>query len=96
MRQNPSRLWILMLRWQALLPASNRRFYMRTLQVLDEVPKAMKPADERHGMRRQVVEMSAKRRRMNIPQLSWETGTMKLVFSKRSVLGERDWSCSEL
>ncbi|CAE7406561.1 unnamed protein product [Symbiodinium sp. CCMP2592] len=41
-----------------------------------------------------VVEMSAKRRRMNIPELPWESGTVNLIFSKRSVLGERDWSCS--
>ena len=70
------------------------RFYMRTLQVLDRVPKVLPPGEEHHDMRRQVVEMSAKRRRMNIPKLPWETGTMNLVFSKRPVLGERDWSCS--
>ena len=43
--------------------------------------------------RRLAVELSAKRRRKNIPKLPWETGTLNLVFSRSSVLGERDWTC---
>jgi len=70
------------------------RFYMKGLASFEAAPKILEPMNERDDFRRLAVELSAKRRRKNIPKLPWETGTLNLVFSKSSVLGERDWTCS--
>ena len=74
--------------------AQDGRFYMNSLVSFQAIPKILEPVNERDDFRRLAVELSAKRRRKNIPKLPWETGTLNLVFSRSSVLGERDWTCS--
>ena len=58
------------------------RFYLRSQEVFDSLPEALSPARENDDLRRVAVELSAKRRRMNIPKLPWETGPMSLIFSR--------------
>ena len=51
--------------------AQDGRFYMNSLVSFQAIPKILEPVNERDDFRRLAVELSAKRRRKNIPKLPW-------------------------
>ncbi|CAE7848824.1 unnamed protein product, partial [Symbiodinium necroappetens] len=75
-------------------PPATSNFYLRSQGISFALPVALEPAREADDLKRVAVELSAKRRRTNIPKLPWETGPMSMIFSAGPVVPARDWSCS--
>ncbi|CAE7537200.1 unnamed protein product, partial [Symbiodinium necroappetens] len=75
-------------------PPATSNFYLRSQGISFALPDALEPAREADDLKRVAVELSAKRRRTNIPKLPWETGPMSMIFSAKPVVPARDWSCS--
>ena len=75
-------------------PSATSNFYLRSQGISFALPDALEPAREADDLKRVAVELSAKRRRTNIPKLPWETGSLSMIFSAGPVVPARDWSCS--